>query len=451
MNAIVTLLTSARETAFGQIFMQTATVNEAEKKLTEAVSANVKMLDAFEHWLVNHGVGASYADAVKLSIIFGAIIILALIANFVAKRIFLTVVYHVAKKTETVFDDILVEKKVFHRLAHLAPAIVIYYSISIPLAEFPKLLEFLRDVTQVFMVIASLMVFLAFVTAVNEFFQTLPLSKNHSIKGYLQVVKIIFYFVASIWIVSIVFGIDPVKLVSFLGASVAVLMFIFKDTILGLVASIQLSVNDMLRPGDWIEMPSRKADGIVQDISLTTVKVQNWDKTVTTIPTYSLVSDSFTNWRGMEEAEGRRMKRSIYIDMKSVKFYTENMLDKLAKNKVIARNFDVKQYVTDSLNDDGGEVKSPEHHILTNLGIFRAYMESYLKNMPVIHDNMTLLVHYLQPNENGLPLELVAFSKEKAGKPFEKLQSDIFDHILAILPEFEIRVFQRPTSDDFQR
>jgi len=449
MDVIVKLISIVQETVFRSIFIQSGTVDAAAKKLSETMESNLRLLNTFEQWLVNNGVGAAYADVVKLSIIFAAIAILALLANFVAKRIFLTIVYHIAKKTETVFDDILVEKKVFHRLAHMAPAIVIYYSISVPLAEFPKLVEFLRDITQVYMVIVSLMVFLAFVSAVNEFFQTLPLSKNHSIKGYLQLLKIIFYFISGISIVSIVFHIDPKYLLSFLGASVAVLMFIFKDTILGLVASIQLSVNDMLRPGDWIEMPSRKADGVVQDISLTTVKVQNWDKTVTTIPTYALVSDSFTNWRGMEEAEGRRMKRSIYIDMKSVKFYTDTMLEKLSKNGIIAKNFDVQKYVNEAQNNHDS-TKDPEHRILTNLGIFRAYMESYLKNMPVIHDNMTLLVHYLQPTENGLPLELVAFSKEKAGNPFEKLQSDIFDHILAILPEFEIRVFQRPT-DDFQR
>jgi len=226
-----------------------------------------------------------------------------------------------------------------------------------------------------------------------------------------------------------------------------VLMFIFKDTILGLVASIQLSANDMLRPGDWIEMPSRKADGVVQDINLTTVKVQNWDKTVTTIPTYTLVSDSFTNWRGMEESEGRRIKKSINIDMKSVKFYTEEMMTNLEKNTVVAKNFDVKKYIAEaSVADEAGN--DATHRTMTNLGLFRAYLESYLKGIALIHPEMTQLVHYLQPGEFGLPLEMVAFSKEKAGIPYEKLQCDIYDHILAMLPLFELRVFQRPTGED---
>ena len=260
-------------------------------------------------------------------------------------------------------------------------------------------------------------------------------------------VKIILYLLAGIFIISIINGSKPIAMLAGLGAMAAVLMFIFKDPILGLVASIQLSVNDMLRPGDWIEMPSRKADGIVQDISLTTVKVQNWDQTVTTIPTYSLVSDSFTNWRSMTESEGRRIKRSVFIDMKSVNFYSDKLLAKLSKHKILAKNFDVQKYVSETQEN----IKDPEHRTLTNLGMFRAYLEAYLRNNPLIHPEMTILVHYLQPAENGLPLEIIAFSKEKEAIPFEKLKSDLIDHILAILNEFDLKIFQRPTGEDFVR
>ncbi len=450
MNVIVNVANTAAEFFLRLLSIQSGTVDLAEKKISEAVSAKVRLLDLFEQWLVNHGVGVAYADFVKLLIVFSIIAILAFFADWVLRRTFLAVVAQIAKKTETVFDDMLVDNKVFHRLANLAPAVVIYYSINLPLADSPAIVLFVQKICKLYLVIMALMTVMAFIKAVNDMYLTLLIAKTRSIKGYLQVLKIIIYIIVTLVLISILWGINIGGLFAGLGAMTAVLMFVFKDTILGLVASIQLSANDMLRPGDWIEMPSRKADGIVQDISLTTVKVQNWDKTVTTIPTYTLVSDSFTNWRGMEEAEGRRIKKSIYIDMKSVRFYTDNILDKLAKNKIIAKNFDVQKHVGGAQIDTGA-AKDPEHRTLTNLGIFRAYLESYLKNIPVIHDNMTLLVHYLQPNENGLPLELIAFSKEKAGKPFEMLQSDIYDHILAILPEFEISVFQRPTSYDFQR
>lgn len=423
-----------------------STVAAAEKRISQVMETYLMWVDMLKNWLIRHGVNASVADMLKLIIVFAAIGVLAFLANFIVKRIILSVVYHFAKKTETILDDILVEKKVFHRLANFAPAIVIFYSIGLPLAGYPDLLKFMRDATQVYMIVVGLMTLLAFTNALHEMYLTLPISKNHSIKGYLQVVKIILFLFAGIFIISAINDTSPTTLLTGLGAMAAVLMFVFKDTILGLVASIQLSVNDMLRPGDWIEMPSRKADGTVLDISLTTIKVQNWDKTITTIPTYSLVADSFTNWRGMEESEGRRLKRAINIDMKSVKFYSDQMLEKLSKNPIIAKNFDVKKYISEAQLSD-----APEHRTITNAGVFRAYLEAYLKNSPIIHDTMTQLVHYLQPTENGIPVEIVAFSKEKAGKPFEILQSEIFDHILAILPEFELRVFQRPTGDDFQR
>jgi miniconductance mechanosensitive channel len=424
----------------------TSTVDKTEKKISQLMETYLHWVDLLKNWLIQHGIGASYAEMFKILIVFAVIALLAILADIITKRIILSIVYKVAKRTETIFDDILVEKKVFHRLAHLAPAIVVYYTIGIPLADFPGFLAFLFDVTQVYMILVSLMTILAFIDAVQAMYLTLPLSKNHSIKGYLQVVKIILYFFAGIFIISAVNDTSPTALLGGLAAMAAVLMFVFKDTILGLVASIQLSVNDMLRPGDWIEMPNRKADGVVQDISLTTIKVQNWDKTITTIPTYSLVADSFTNWRGMEEAEGRRIKRAIPIDMNSIRFYSDGLLQNLTENSIVTRNFDVKKYISENL--DPGNI---EQRTLTNLGIFRAYMEAYLKNVPAIHNEMTLLVHSLQPSENGLPLEIIVFSKEKAGKAFEKIQSEIIDHMLAVLPEFELKVFQRPTGDDFMR
>jgi miniconductance mechanosensitive channel len=412
----------------------------AKAELSQAMVTYTHWVDMLKTWMVNNGVGNFYADVFKILIVFATITILALLANYITKRIILTIVYRIAKKTETILDDILVEKKVFHRLAHFAPAIVVYYSITLPLDGFPRLLLFMQDITQVYMIVVGLMTLLAVVDSLQEMYLTLEVSKIRSIKGYLQVAKILLYILSGVFIISALNDTSPASLLTGIGAMAAVLMFVFKDTIMGLVASIQLSANDMLRPGDWIEMPSRKADGLVQDISLTTIKVQNWDKTITTIPTYSLVTDSFTNWRGMEESEGRRIRKAIYIDMRSMKFYSDSMLDKLANNPIVAKNFDVRKYIAET---QGSE--KPEHRTLTNLGVFRAYLGVYLNNLPEIHSSMTLLVRYLQSTENGLPLEITVFSKEKSGNAYEKVQCDIIDHILAILPEFELSVFQRPS------
>lgn len=419
--------------------------SKAGNAISEVMKTYLHWVDLLKNWLINHGVNASFADMLKIMIVFAIIIVLAIIANYVTKNILLAILFRFAKKTETVLDDILVEKRVFHKLAHMAPAIIVYYTISLPLAAHPGLLRILQDLTQVYMIVVGLMTLLAFLDALHQMYLTLPISKTRTIKGYVQVVKIILFLFAAIFIISALNNTSPVALLTGLGAMAAVLMLVFKDTILGLVASVQLSANDMLRPGDWIEMPSRKADGIVQDISLTTIKVQNWDKTITTIPTYSIVNESFTNWRGMEESEGRRFKKFVYIDMKSVKFYSDSMLESLSNNTIISKNLDVRAHIA-SLKESG-----EEHRTITNLGLFRAYLEAFLQNQPIVHNEMTLLVHYLQPTENGLPLELIAFSKEKAGAPYEKFQSDLIDHILAILPEFGLKVFQRPTGEDFQR
>jgi miniconductance mechanosensitive channel len=404
-------------------------------------------INNLKNWLIIHGIDSFYADWILFTIVFASIAVLAWIANFIAKRIILTVLSQIAKKSQTTWDDILIERKVFHKLAHLAPALVVYYCVTLPLANHQGWLTFIQKFSMIYMVIVSLTTLLAFINALHDIYLTLPMSKIRTIKGYLQVVKIILYTIAVIFILHILFEFNLGSFFTGLGAMTAVLMFIFKDTILGLVASIQLSANDMLRPGDWIEMPSRKADGIVLDINLTTVKIQNWDKTVTTIPTYTLVSDSFTNWRGMEESEGRRIKKSINIDMKSITFYSDNMLKKLEENPIISKFFDSKKYVAESTVSDSTN-KDPEHRTLTNLGLFRAYLENYLKSISLIHPDMTQLVHYLQPGEFGLPLEMVVFSTEKAGIPYEKLQCEIYDHILALLPLFELRVFQRPTGED---
>ena len=291
------------------------------------------------------------------------------------------------------------------------------------------------------------------INALHQIYLRLPISEGRSIKGYIQVVKIVFYFVAIVLIISIFTGEAPKTLIASLGAIAAVLLLVFKDTILGFVASIQLSANRMVKVGDWITMAKYGADGTVTDISLNTVKVQNWDKTISTIPTYALVSESFSNWRGMEESGGRRIKRSINIDMKSVHFLDKEQIEKfrkfyLLRDYINSREKEIEQY-NRSLNLDETTVTNGRK--MTNLGTFRKYLENYLHNHPVIRQDMTFLVRHLQPAETGIPMEIYVFSKEQEWAKYEAVQADIFDHVLAILPEFGLRVFQNPTGDDFQK
>jgi miniconductance mechanosensitive channel len=377
---------------------------------------------------------------------------LALLADFIIKRIIITTITRLARKSKNDWDDVFVERKVFNRLAHLAPALIIYYSLQY-IFQAPGLVAFLENVTQSVMVIVSLLVVDAVLNALHEIYMKLPISEGRSIKGYIQVVKIIFYFAGVILLISIFSGKAPKTLITGLGALAAVLILVFKDTILGFVASIQLSANKMVKVGDWISMPKFNADGTVIDISLNTVKVQNWDKTIATVPTYALVSESFNNWKGMEESGGRRIKRSINIDMKSVTFLDKAQIEKLRhfyllKDYITRREKEIEEY-NQSLNLEGSMVTNGRK--MTNLGTFRAYLENYLRNHPKIHQEMTFLVRHLQPTETGIPLEIYVFSREQEWAKYETLQADIFDHILAILPEFGLRVFQDPTGDDFRK
>jgi miniconductance mechanosensitive channel len=291
----------------------------------------------------------------------------------------------------------------------------------------------------------------SFINALHEIYLNLPIGKSRPIKGYIQVVKIIIYFIGVIVIISIIAKESPKTLLAGLGAMVAVLILVFRDTILGFVASIQLSANNMVKPGDWIEMPGHNADGDVLDITLNTVKVRNWDKTITTIPTYALVSESFKNWKGMEESGGRRIKRSIRIDMNSVRFVDPEMAEKLKKIHLLKDYIETRQEEIRKYNEenkiDGSILVNGRR--MTNLGTFRVYIEQYLKNHPKVHQGLTMLVRHLQPDETGLPIEIYVFCKELAWADYEKIQADIFDHILAVVPEFGLRVFQNPTGGDF--
>ncbi|MBN2347882.1 MAG: mechanosensitive ion channel [Bacteroidales bacterium] len=414
---------------------------------------DIRFLFNIKEILVQWNFSDSQANILNTAFGIFVIILMAWLSDFLTRRILVSLIRRVAKRTKIIWDDILVERRVFHRLSHLAPALVLHYFAGYVLRDFQTISNIMQGAISIYMVLVTLLVINSVINALHDIYKTFPVAANRSIKGYIQVVYIIVYSLAVILILSILLGKSPVRLLTGIGAMAAVLILVFKDTILGFVASIQLSANNMVKIGDWITMPSRDADGTVLDITLNTVKVQNWDKTISTIPTYALVSESFSNWRGMEESGGRRIKRSISIDMKSVKFCSPEMLEKFKKIIHLKKYIEEKQAEIEKFNKDQKIDESivVNGRRMTNIGVFRKYLEFYLHNHPKIHDEMTFLVRQLQPTELGVPIEIYVFSKDQQWANYESLQADIFDHVLAVIPEFELRVFQNPSGDDFRK
>jgi len=410
---------------------------------------NTSLFDLLVKWGLNDANARISSDY----ILFFGMILLSILTFFIARKIFVAIIHKATAKSKTDWDDILASQKFFKKLAYLVPSYIIYTLTPLVLKEYPQATSVVQSIVSVYMIAVVLLVINSFLNAVTIIYQNFQVAKTRPIKGYVQVVKIIIYLIGAIIIISTLFDKNPLGLIGGLGAFSAVLLLVFRDPIMGFVGGIQLSANNMLVPGDWISMPKYNADGTVIDVALTTVKVQNWDKTISTIPTYSLISDSFKNWRGMEESGGRRIKRSINMDMKSIKFCTPEMLEKFLKIEY------VKEYVdkTEKKLQEYNQEKQIDNSVLvngrrqTNIGIFRAYLNGYLHNHSSIHDEMTFLIRQLQPSEKGLPIEIYVFSKIQEWAKYEDLQSDIFDHILAVIPEFELRVYQNPSGDDFQK
>jgi miniconductance mechanosensitive channel len=388
-----------------------------------------------EKWLIKLGLGMQAAEAITVIIILVSIVIVGLIADFLTKKILLAVLQRVIRRTKTLWDDILLEEKVFNRVAHFAPALIVYFTIDYAFPNVPVLTNIIEKAAIIYMLIVSIRVVNSFLNGVNKIYEeTTGKSKGTSIKSYIQVLKIFTFFMFGIAILAILLNKEPAVFVGGLGAMAAVLMLVFKDSLLGLVAGIQISANDMVRLNDWISMPKHNADGTVIEITLNTVKVQNWDKTIATIPTYALVSESFNNWRGMEESGGRRIKKSLFLDMNTVHFCADEELLRLNEISGV-------QEIVESYKKINKRV--------TNSGIFREYVAKYLQSREDIHDDMTFLVRYLQPESKGLPMEFYVFSKKQAWADYEEIQAEIMDHLLAIMPSFNLKVFQEPTGSDF--
>jgi len=384
------------------------------------------------------------------------LVVLAYLADRIAKKFLLNVVQRVVRETAFRFDDVLLEFNVFGRLAHLAPALTIYYGIGlIPVpGQVTALVEVDTAITRAaaaVMVLIGVSALASFLTAVAKTYGNSELAEGRPIEAYAQIVKIAVYVVGIVLFIATLSGQSPLLLLSGIGAVTAVLLLIFRDTILGFVASIQITSYDMVRVGDWIEMSEFGADGDVMELSLHTVKVQNWDKTITTIPTHKLIENPFRNWRGMQESGGRRIKRSIHIDMNSVRFLNGDELDRL-ENFVVLRDYiqqKRRELAGYNANFSADPKLVPNARRLTNLGTFRAYLAGYLRQHPQIRQDMTLIVRQLAPSADGLPLELYTFTNTTAWSEYEDIQSDVFDHLLSIIHEFGLRVFQEPSGVDF--
>lgn len=406
--------------------------------------------DWFVGILANSGMAENGAKWAGELIMLIALILLSYLAYLITWRVMWSVFIPFMQRSKNQFDDLLIKHKFFKKISYLVPALMLYYftddTISIPV-----LINFIKTVLEIFFVLNAILILNSILSTINDFYERYDFSKDHPLKGVFQVIKILMYLLGVLFVIGMLIDRDISSLILSLGALSAVLLLIFKDPILGLVGGLQLILNKMLAIGDWISMPKFGADGNVLEINLTTVKVQNWDKTIVTIPTYSLISDSFQNWRGMEESGGRRIKRSINIDMDSIRFCDDEMLEKFNKISILRPYLERKK---EELIKYNKEFKTDPTSVVngrrqTNIGVFRAYLEHYLKNRSDIHQDMTFLVRQLQPNEKGLPIEVYIFTKTIAWAAYESIQSDIFDHIIAAIPEFGLKVYQFPKSGDF--
>lgn len=390
------------------------------------------------------------AAAISLALLFGA----AALAYAITRHYLLRLIEKAIRRSDSAWDDALLENHVLPRVSLLAPFLVIHRGLEL-LPHLPENVETgLQRLVAAGLALTAVLALSALLSAVNDIYSRFEIARGRPIKGYLQIVKIFVWIIGLVLVIAFILDRSPLYFVTGIGAATAVLLLIFRDTILSFVASIQIMQNDMVRLGDWIEMPKYGADGDVVDIALHTIKVQNWDKTITTIPTYKLIEDSFRNWRGMTQSGGRRIKRAVSIDMSSIHFLDGGEIARFEKFVLLSEYIAQKKQ---ELAEDRAERADPygltaNARRLTNIGTFRAYLLNYLKQREDIHSTgMTFLVRHLQPSPEGLPIEIYVFTRDTRWVRYEEIQADIFDHILAMLPEFGLRVYQQPTGWDFAR
>lgn len=380
--------------------------------------------------LIGWGVDPKIANTFDEMIIAALLVILAIGLDYLCQAIFVGSMKKLAQHTHYQWDSLLLKRKVVHHLVHTIPGILVYALLPLAFIRGKGLLLLSQKICAVYIVFALLLAINGFILVFLDMYNMRQVNKNRPIKGFMQVLQVLLFFIGGIVIIAILIGKSPASLFAGLGASAAILMLVFKDTILGFVAGIQLSANDMLRPGDWITVPGSNANGIVQEITLNTVKIQNFDNTISTIPPYTLVSASFQNWRGMVESGGRRVMKSIFLDLNTIKFCTPDMLNTFRKEIPLLADYKPDEGVTP-----------------TNSQMFRVYVEKYLTSLPVVNTDLDLIISQLQSTEYGVPIQIYFFSRNKIWKEYERIQSDIFDHFFAMIPKFELKVYQYSDVD----
>jgi miniconductance mechanosensitive channel len=403
------------------------------------------------NWLIDKGLNQTSAEYLTLAIDLLLVLFISILADFIARRVILRIVTRYVKHSKNQYDDVLLEKRVFKGLAHLLPAFVIYYSLPWLFDDPNTTVLVLQKLVLIYGLVIVIGVIHKFLKALEVMALNSERLQGKPISSYIQVVLIIVYIAGAVFIISTLLDKSAVAILTTFGAATAVILLIFRDTILGLVASIQISGNDMVRIGDWVSMPKFGADGDVLEINLTTVKVRNWDKTISTVPTYAFISDSFVNWRGMTNLGVRRIKRSINIDLQTVKFISPKMQAEFLKYERVQSYIENRQKEIDLANKESKNDKSVflNGRQMTNLGLFRRYAEAYLGEHPNVAKGETLMVRQLQPTELGIPLEIYCFSNNIEWLKYEEIQSDIMDHLLSAASYFELAVFQRPSGNNF--
>lgn len=404
----------------------------------------LKIIEIFISALTNQGFGLFWAELTSRVLLVIIFLVMSSIIYWVSRRVVLGLFYRISRKTKTHFDDLLIKNKTAKRLAYLFPVLFLYQFLPEIFSNNQTVFELLKNILEAFSIVIIINLIRALLKTINDYIKTIPSFKDKPIDSYIQVIMIFLWFIGGILILSVLTGKDVGTFLTTLGALSAVLLFVFKDTILGFVASVQITVNDTVRIGDWITMPGNNADGDVISISLSAVQIQNFDKTITSIPTYKLLSDAFINWRGMSDSDGRRIKRSLLIKISSIRFLEAEELVEIEKIERIKPFIEKRKAEIESSNQREKINKKLliNGRNFTNLGLFRNYTEAYLKEHPMVNPNMTIMCRQLSPTAQGIPLEVYVFSVDKDWKNYEHIAADIFDHLLAATKYFNLECFE---------
>lgn len=415
------------------------------------------MISLIREWLIEQlasvGITAFYGELIAVIILLTSVILIGFLIDKVTRQLLLTTFTKLAAKSKTDWDDLLVENKFFYAIAHLVPILFIFYTLPGIFGHHELLVDYSERLSEVAIILATISILFRFLNTAQIIVGRIDSFKDKPLASYFQLAKIVIGIILGILILSILANRSIMYFFGAFGAMTAVVLLVFKDTILGFIASIQLAANDMIRVGDWVSMEKFGADGDVIEINLTTVKVRNWDKTISTVPTYSFISDSFKNWRGMEETGARRISRSVFINQNSIHFCTDEMIERFKKIHLIEGYVAEKQKEIVAYNETHqiDTSVSSNGRRMTNIGTFRAYLLKYIETHPKINQDLTVLVRQLAPTEKGIPIQIYAFCNDIAWVNYEAIQADIFDHALAVIPEFDLEIFQSPSGGDFKQ